>query len=309
MPWTEDPNDTTANQLRAQQEQLATTLQSSLKLQLAAGGQGDQPRSLYDLVGNSLTNADAMTVLRSGFKGQPQRSYLAVADAPIVNDKFSDLTIHVLGPSRDESVITHMDPPATESYVAGQSATEPGDQLVPFQRRFAIREDDLLANTPWEQLKVPDDIRQSAQAFLQSGDAWNAVALDQAINGTSLVLVFQYGSATLLFPGDAQWGTWNMMLNDANSRALLASATFYKIGHHGSHNATPRTFVEDVIGPALWGAAASVHPVHQWPNIPKPELLDALLQHTTRVVTSDAPGVSNDGVQVHDNSVDFLVPC
>lgn len=51
----------------------------------------------------------------------------------------------------------------------------------------------------------------------------------------------------LLFPGDAQYGNW-MSWDDAafplgggeeiSVKELLARTVFYKVGHHGSHNAT-----------------------------------------------------------------------
>src|SRR6185437_8008044 len=104
-------------------------------------------------------------------------------------------------------VIKDLDPPAGQSYIAGL-ATASSDEILPFQRRYAIKSPDLLANPPWRHLQVPEEIRTAAQGVLADGDEWNAVSLDRAINGTSLVLVFEFGDARLLFPGDAQWGTW-----------------------------------------------------------------------------------------------------
>src|SRR4029453_8123544 len=71
-----------------------------------------------------------------------------------------------------------------------------------------------------------------------------AKALDGFLNGESLVLVLEVGSARLLLPGDAEVGAWNTIMNNADALELAASATFLKVGHHGSHNATPITFIE-----------------------------------------------------------------
>jgi hypothetical protein len=69
--------------------------------------------------------------------------------------------------------------------------------------------------------------------------------LDNQMNNTSLILLFQFGDKTLLFPGDAQIENWNHALKDAGdaqaNRRLLAETDFYKVGHHGSRNATPKT--------------------------------------------------------------------
>jgi hypothetical protein len=66
----------------------------------------------------------------------------------------------------------------------------------------------------------------------------------------------------------------------------LAKTTFYKTGHHGSHNATPVDFVERTVGNDFW-AMASTHHVDQRPSIPKEELLLALAKKTKKIARSD----------------------
>lgn len=65
--------------------------------------------------------------------------------------------------------------------------------------------------------------------------------LDKAMNNTSVILLLRVGKASLLFPGDAQIENWQYALDDAKNRKLLAAVDVYKVGHHGSLNATPRT--------------------------------------------------------------------
>ena len=77
-----------------------------------------------------------------------------------------------------------------------------------------------------------------------------AVSLEQATNGTSLVLLLRFGETTMLFPGDAQWGTWDRILHDPESEELLRTVNLYKVGHHGSHNATPVSFVSKYLNDA-----------------------------------------------------------
>jgi beta-lactamase superfamily II metal-dependent hydrolase len=68
--------------------------------------------------------------------------------------------------------------------------------------------------------------------------------LDQQMNNTSLILLFEVFGKKLLFPGDAQIENWSYALEDApdakKTTALLAQVDVYKVGHHGSLNATPR---------------------------------------------------------------------
>lgn len=66
-------------------------------------------------------------------------------------------------------------------------------------------------------------------------------ALDKAMNNTSIILLFQVGDKKLLFPGDAQIENWSYALKQAPIRRLLKSVNLYKVGHHGSLNATPKT--------------------------------------------------------------------
>ena len=65
--------------------------------------------------------------------------------------------------------------------------------------------------------------------------------LDDAMNNTSVILLFQIGKETLLFPGDAQIENWSYALSIKANLALLGSTNLYKVGHHGSRNATPRS--------------------------------------------------------------------
>jgi hypothetical protein len=68
--------------------------------------------------------------------------------------------------------------------------------------------------------------------------------LDDQMNNTSLILLFEVGGKKLLFPGDAQIENWSYALEDAPNaaatRKLLAGVDLYKVGHHGSRNATPK---------------------------------------------------------------------
>jgi hypothetical protein len=66
-------------------------------------------------------------------------------------------------------------------------------------------------------------------------------ALDQAMNNTSVILLFEVGKEKLLFPGDAQIENWAYALSKPKLRKLLEKVTLYKVGHHGSLNATPKS--------------------------------------------------------------------
>lgn len=65
--------------------------------------------------------------------------------------------------------------------------------------------------------------------------------LDRQMNNTSLILLFESANKKLLFPGDAQIENWSVALGKDKYRKLLADVDLYKVGHHGSLNATPKS--------------------------------------------------------------------
>lgn len=92
--------------------------------------------------------------------------------------------------------------------------------------------------------KLPQSTRWIAQRVRQSrGEQWLSIVtmLDKAMNNTSLILLFEAGGKKLLFPGDAQIENWRYALAQEGVADLLGSVDLYKVGHHGSLNATPRT--------------------------------------------------------------------
>jgi hypothetical protein len=72
--------------------------------------------------------------------------------------------------------------------------------------------------------------------------------VDNALNNTSVIMIFEIGDQKLLFPGDAQIENWQYALEmakkDPKIHKLLSETTLYKVGHHGSRNATPKSLWE-----------------------------------------------------------------
>ena len=65
-------------------------------------------------------------------------------------------------------------------------------------------------------------------------------SLDDQMNNTSIILLFELGGKKLLFPGDAQIENWRYAL-ESEYADKLDDVDLYKVGHHGSLNATPRS--------------------------------------------------------------------
>ena len=143
--------------------------------------------------------------------------------------------------------------------------------------------------------------------------AWFARKINVHINNSSLVLALELEASgkVLLFAGDAQYGNWITWADkglvrengtELSVKELLARTVFYKVGHHGSHNATlkgeaesaypnldwlgqgasEREFVAVIPSNALWAEK-----VKRWPH-PLKAIRTALVEKTKgRVFQSD----------------------
>lgn len=288
LPWTENPDDAEARGIRERQSKRAQLL---LGLAAASGGPWAAVRAISEN-NDGFTNAAAMTTLHQGFKGSPPRFFLPERPEDARNRRFRPdvlpgVEVYVLGPARNLAAIRDMDPPPDQRYMRLGTArdlwTEGGP--LPFERDFLTAEE---FDQEYPHLKLgrsdPGNIVNAGRVNALG----LAVALENAVNGTSLMLLFVCGNTSLLFAGDAQWGTWDRVMNDLESRELLASVNLYKVGHHGSHNATPRRFIEDILEKAD-ASLVSVGPtsIPSWSGIPRKPLLEALATKSGSVARSD----------------------
>lgn len=115
-----------------------------------------------------------------------------------------------------------------------------GQELRPFPR-LEIRAQDpdyqAIVNEGQPVVFLPDldHLHELAEAPVDR----LALTLDSICNNTSLVILFRYRGKSLLFPGDAQWGSWQSWIGAEYSRQLIGAVDFLKVAHHGSENATP----------------------------------------------------------------------
>jgi beta-lactamase superfamily II metal-dependent hydrolase len=109
---------------------------------------------------------------------------------------------------------------------------------------------------------APHEALEAALKAAQPAVMLTAVkALDSFLNNQSLVVLFTFAGKKLLFVGDAQAGNWEYWMYGGTpekapsienlapeGKAILSSLDFYKVGHHGSTNATPITAVDAMGG-------------------------------------------------------------
>lgn len=317
MPWTEHPTDPEARVIREAQAKKAQKLALAFAhLDLPA----DQRQALLAVAENNLTNAKAMETLHTGFKGKPLRRFLPEktgGERSWKEDRLPRTTVHLLGPSRSQNVIRDMDPPPDESFLRAAALEAAGKLRSPFESRWHFSAAGKDFEAWWSKIardreEAPDEADETTPLELDDPRftaRWldrlglrhadlkaveekgkddpfaAAVSLEKAVNGTSLMLMFEVGKAFLLLPGDAQWGTWHQALDDAEWAELLKKTTFYKVGHHGSHNATPVDFVKLLQGDGLSAMVSTG--TKPFDTIPRLPLLEALKAKSKRIVRSD----------------------
>ena len=287
MPWTEDPTDAEARKILETQSRIAQ------KLMLAAPHLGvEVSKTVQDLANNSFRNELAMKTLHDGFAGSPVRRYLPWKYSQRANltlDSVPGLLVHILGPARDPDIIRDMQPPKGMHYLSAAANESSGAApSLPFSDRWGI---DRQRFTEMGGSRISSTTMTAVARASRIDELAIATSLESAVNGTSLVLMFQLGRAYMLFPGDAQWGTWNRIMTDPTTRLLLSKTTFLKIGHHGSHNATPRPLIERIIEVPV-PSMISTRKMKMWPEIPKRKLLLAMQKRKYTVIRSDRKDAS-----------------
>jgi beta-lactamase superfamily II metal-dependent hydrolase len=112
------------------------------------------------------------------------------------------------------------------------------------------------------------------------GVADNMLAIDKAENNTSIVFCLKWRGWRLLFTGDAELKSWQVM----NQQKVLKRVDFLKVGHHGSRNATPAFDQFKRILPKTSKkprkAVVSTYDL-TYPGVPDPTTLDLVRSRTT----------------------------
>ena len=196
---------------------------------------------------------------------------------------------YVLGPPRDAALLRDENPVGSEAFPSGKGGPHPmsfdaaagGDARpqAPFRSQHCVPIEEALGDgdpffllhygRPGEGendedgVEAPDDAawRRIDDEWLYSAETL-ALQLNKGINNTSLVLALEMPKSrkVLLFVGDAQRGnwiswakvSWKRGSKTITARDLLARTVLYKVGHHGSHNATLAGRAEDDYPNLAW---------------------------------------------------------
>jgi hypothetical protein len=313
QPWTEDPDaarDAHGPAFRARardfhrslaaMERFAQTLVQGLR-EVPAFVPSPQRERLGYIGEDVIKNKSAVENLMTMGKRKPK--YVFAGSKSGLETFLPGVKIHVLGPPTLEQA------PDIRSYadkspeywlrrrriaLGGRPAARSGTPTAPLfarpHRRSARRPP---PHAEWF-------VRKMRRAYAE--DLLGIVTmLDDVMNNTSIILLFEVGGEKLLFPGDAQLENWSYALK--TYRSLLSGVTVYKVGHHGSLNATPKslwtllttgtTAVPKADFKTLLSSRSGVHggEDNRPTEVPRQPLVDDLKARSQYTTTLDRPDV------------------
>lgn len=318
LSWAEDKNNALAQKLRGERQALKMALNAAAQRMHLAGDStaADDVSNLLSWFGAAGTTADALEVVKDLSENV---RYCTPQDDP-VQLPGTDVKVYVLGPPPNEKLIKKYNPSKREPETYGMdamnhylSALQPTlsdeDLETPFDERYQIpmqvaQQMPFFQEHYWGEVV---DSEQKDQEWRRIDGSWLdsssslALQLDSATNNTCLVLAFELSDRdVLLFAADAQVGNWLSWQDlkwkvdgaDVTGPDLLRRTKFYKVGHHGSHNATLRelgleqmTSLECAFVPVDHEMAVK----KRWHQMPLNDLMDRLNEITDeRVVRIDA---------------------
>lgn len=268
-------------------------------------GSAGRARELANL---GISNVAALTRL-DGWVAPERTRWVRAGDVVDVADVLPGVRIDVLGPPTLRQV------PRLKSYasssaeywldVAQRAELEPALQAAVPDAEFVRAKRTVAA---------PGGLGRAAFLLDELHDTGHRQVLeivegfDDVLNNTSVILLITVGRRSLLLGGDAQVENWSYSLDraygankrkeDPALRAQLAGVDLYKVGHHGSRNATPRRLVdlwrqERPAGRPLCSVLSTLTGVYGTAaegKVPKPELVEALKRLGSVHSTETLPG-------------------
>jgi hypothetical protein len=251
QPWTEAPQapidwlgpDPEASRLAFASRRTALAAMEVVAGQaLAYAATADLPRGVAEQLAfigkDNISNLSAVQNLQTmGERNQ----YVFHGCNPDLGQALPGVTVDVLGPptlhqtetirrqrSRDEDEFWHLAPKRFAE--ATQAVQAPGKSLFPAAGYDPRTK--LLTEHRWLAKRMETINAELTLSLVR--------ALDKQMNNTSVILLLRAGSKTLLFPGDAQIENWAYALTQPLAERLT-DVDLYKVGHHGSLNATPKS--------------------------------------------------------------------
>lgn len=347
LGWTENPRDAKARSLVKERQALVAALRlAEPRLRLAGDGErAEEVQELLSFFGAAGSTADALDAVR---KKSKNLHYKKPTDAPTTPEG-TKARIFTLGPPIDTAMIRRYAPSKSnpETYEIARTATfaaafetGAGGGFQPFDDRYALaldasRGEPFFQRRYWEASPppTPEQTRGEVLDRFDNGrrridSAWleaspeMALKLDSATNNTSLAIAIELdGGDVLLFAADAQVGNWlswhdlEWEIEDddkVTGPSLIERTILYKVGHHGSHNATLRERGLEMMQNleiALLPVDKAMAMKKKWGKMPLPSLLEDLENRASKfVLRTDEEAPRGAGVGVDPNGLWWDIP-
>ena len=273
------------------------------------------------------TNASSLSLLKTKLGAKPD--YLCRGDTPTLPAALlaAGLEATILGPPPADALefmrLTDLKKGVGQYLDAAPAGGGAKQGFAPFGPAWKAEPTDypLSAFREWSPRNPTDFTRRYSERIEQviaeaqpAALMTAAKQLDDFLNNQSLVVLFTWNGKKLLFAGDAQAGNWEYWLYhlDTPSKttlgatptpegaSILGTLDFYKVGHHGSTNATPIAAVA-AMGTGFAAMCStqsdSFGSVQNASEVPRGPLLDALGKKCA-LVRSDQITVEIDGLTV-----------
>lgn len=320
LAWTEDLSDPLTAKLKAERAQALAALRLGLsRLQLAGASdvEAEELGGVLEFFGaaKGMSTGDALEIVRA--KAGKLR-YCRPSDDPFMPPG-TGARFYVLGPPQDEKRLRKINPSARDRETYGLALDGFGiymngagtamsaiDRGRPFDQQYEI---------PFPYAAQTDFFKEHYWSSTTSGGGWRridtdwlagssdlALQLDSLTNNTSLALAIELPKGdVLLFVADAQvgnWLSWQDLVWMVEGKSvvgpdLLKRAILYKVGHHGSHNATLREKgLEQMenLRIAMIPVDEKMAKTKRWNHMPLDELLAALGERVNgAVLRADKP--------------------
>ena len=279
LGWTEEPGNPIADELRGERMRLRMAARAAITEMRARGANASLRAGIENVLG-FFGEAPAAGAKRDGtddaldyLKARAATvRYCHPTDAPRELSGVAGLRVYVLGPPENAALVRQSEVSASRDEIyniaprvapdlglsAALDGTQP-DRGCPFDAAHRISTKQAKTQPFFREhygfsAGAREVWRRIEDDWLDSGGEL-ALKLDSDTNNTSLVLAFESTAAgeVLLFAADAQVGNWlswsdrswtvpgpRGSTRTVTGPDLLRRTVLYKVGHHGSENATLR---------------------------------------------------------------------
>ena len=280
LAWTEDPSNPLGKKIQHQLvKKLAAIQTAAAKLRKVSPDDAKSIDSVMDFYGLAGDASSTQAILDSLQKrNETELTYYDPGDG-FVLPEVPNVRVYVLGPPSDPIQLKMVNPRKSErdAYEMAEIASdmlglvdaldcpngaEPPEPSYPFESWYRRSASTMKRNKFYKEhyLHKDDAWRKIDNDWLQAAETL-ALALNNFTNNTSLALAFEFidSGEVLLFPGDAQvgsWLTWSDLvwkIPDANGKQnrvkvadLFPRVVFYKGSHHASYNGTLTGYTDGV---------------------------------------------------------------